>query len=106
MPLLAAWLGNLFGGLVAFLARFVGVKLAARTLGVAGMVAAIAALMALFNTQIAPLVAQAFSTSYGAVIGLAFPPIAGTCLATITTVWVGCATYKLQRDIVAMSSNV
>lgn len=106
MPLLATFIGNLLAGLVAWLAKSLGTKVAARTVGVAALLAAMGVLMLLFNTQVAPLVASAFTTSYGAVIGLAFPPIAGTCLATITAVWLGCATYRLQVNIIKMSSNV
>lgn len=106
MPLLGALIGNLLAGLAVWLAKVIGTKVSVRVVAGASLLAAMAALMAVFNTQVAPLAAQAFSTQYGAVIGLAFPPIAGTCLATIVAVWLACATYRLQVNLIKLSSNV
>lgn len=105
MPLLATFLGNLFAGFATWLAQFFSKQVAARVAGGAALVAIVAALMLVFNTAVAPLVAQAFSTSYGQVIGLAFPPVAGTCLSTITTVWLACASYKLQQRVIGMTAG-
>lgn len=46
-----------------------------------------------FSTFITPLVSSLFSTSYGQVVGLAFPPIAGTVVAGIVGLW-GCIVTK------------
>lgn len=106
MPLLAQLIGSLLGGLVTWLAQVFTKQVAVRVTAGAALVVIVAALMAVFNLHVAPLVAQAFATSYGQVIGLAFPPVAGTCLATITTVWLACASYKLQQRVIGMSAGV
>lgn len=105
MPLLANFIGGLFTGLATWLATFFTKQVAVRITAGAALVASLAALMLLFNTQVAPLVAMAFSTQYGQVIGLAFPPVAGTCLATISAMWVACTTYKLQERIITMTAG-
>jgi len=106
MPLLAAAIQALFTALGAFLLKLFVARLALRVVGVGAIVAAGAALMALFNSVVAPLVAQAFSTSFGQVIGLAFPPIAGTCLAAFTAVWSACGLYSLNRRAIMLTSGV
>ena len=60
--------------------------------------------MVLFNAMVSPLVASMFSTQYGQFLGLAFPPVAGTCLATITATWVGCSTYKLRERAILVNN--
>jgi len=101
MPLLGQLLVNLFGGLATGLAAWFAKRAASKAIVVAGIVASVTALMLLFNNTVAPLAAQMFSTSYGQFLGLAFPPVAGTCLAAISTCWVGCATYKLRERAIA-----
>lgn len=101
MPLLGALLVNLFGGVVAGMAARVGQAVVEKALVVAALTVATTALMVLFNSTVAPLVANMFSTQYGQFLGLAFPPVAGSCLAAIALVWVGCNTYKLvERTVV------
>jgi formate hydrogenlyase subunit 3/multisubunit Na+/H+ antiporter MnhD subunit len=96
MPLLGTLLTTLFGAISAFLAKLFIAKLTIRVLGVAAIVSVGGVLMGVFNSTVSPLVAQMFNNPYGQFIGLAFPPISGTCIAAITTVWGACATYSLQ----------
>lgn len=103
MPLLGALLVNLFGGVVAGMAARLGQKVVDKALVVAALTAAAAALMVLFNTTVSPLVSGMFNTQYGQFLGLAFPPVAGSCLASISLVWVGCNTYKLVERTVVVS---
>ena len=101
MPLLAQLFATLFGGLLGGLAQGVGKKVANTALVVVALVTAGTVLMVLFNTTVAPLAASMFSTNFGQFLGLAFPPISGTCVAAFIAVWVGCNTYKLvQRTVV------
>jgi len=46
-----------------------------------------------------------FSTQYGQFIGLAFPPISGTCMTSIATCWGGCALYKLKMQSIKMTAS-
>lgn len=105
MPIFAALMQSLFGALAVFLGRFFAANVAVKLAAVGALVGFAGALMLLFNGLIAPLVGQAFATSYGQVIGLAFPPIAGTCMATYAAVWVGCGLYGLQRRATAILAS-
>lgn len=106
MPQFALMVTAIFQGLSAFLAKLFLAKVALRIAAVAAISGFAATLMATFNAVVAPWVAAAFSTSYGQVIGLAFPPVAGTVLAGIATLWVACTTYALQRQAVAVTANI
>jgi hypothetical protein len=106
MPLLAKFLGGVLTAFAAFLFRLFGVKITARLLAVAAIAAAGVSLLAIFNGLVAPLAASAFSTSYGQVLGLAFPPVAGTCLAAFITTWVGCTAYALKAKAIRVTASV
>jgi hypothetical protein len=106
MPALAALIPALFGALAGFLAKMFAVRLALRVSAVAALVACSALLMTTFNGVVAPLVAQAFSTQYGQFLGLAFPPVAGTCLAGIAAVWAACGLYKWQERVILVTAGM
>lgn len=106
MPLLAAFIGSALSGLAAFLVKVFAAKLPIKVAAIAAIVAAGAALMAVFNAAISPLIAQAFNTQYGQFIGLAFPPVAGTCLTTLLAAFLAIQTYKLQAKAVKISSSI
>ena len=106
MPLFAAMVSAFFNGLALFLARLFAAKVAIRVAAVAAIGAFGTALMLTFNNFVAPLVAQLFATSYGQLLGLAFPPVAGTVLAGVATLWVACTTYKLQVHAVKVTANI
>lgn len=93
MPLLAALLKTSLGYLyliaIAFVRWWTGVRLALMLYLAAAYVACVTA----FTTFISPHLATLFATSYGQVIGLAFPPIAGTVLVGVVGLW-GCIVLK------------
>jgi uncharacterized membrane protein required for colicin V production len=105
MPLLAGLFGTLIGGLVNWIAQYLTKKVVTSGLAVAGFAIALTVLMVMFNVLAAPLVQAMFSTSFGSFIGLAFPPMAGTCLASMATCWSGCALYKLKMQTIKMSAS-
>ena len=105
MPILAGLLASLFGGISAFLVQFITRKIAVVAMAVTGFGLAVVALMATFNLLVAPLAQAMFSTQYGQFIGLAFPPMAGTCLASLATCWGACALYKLKVQSIKMSAS-
>ncbi len=106
MPLLAGLISSLITGVVAFLAKLFAAKLPIKVAAIAGLVAAGAALMVFFNTAISPLIGQAFNTQYGQFIGLAFPPVAGSCLATLLAAFLAIQTYKLQAKSIKLTANI
>lgn len=104
MPILAGLITSLFGGIASLVAIWWGKKIAVSVLAVAAFALALTALMAMFNLVVTPLIAAMFSTTYGQFIGLAFPPMAGTCLAAIGTCWCGCALYKLKIQAIRLTA--
>lgn len=105
MPLLAGLITSLFGGVASLIALLWAKKIGVTIIAVAAFASALLALMAVFNGLVSPLLADMFSTSLGQFIGLAFPPIAGTCLAAISTCWGACALYKLKVQAIKMSAS-
>jgi len=105
MPLLAGLIASLFGGLATFLAQMWAKKIVVAGLAVAAFAVALGVLMAVFNGLVAPLVQSMFSTQYGQFIGLAFPPISGTCLTSIVSCWGACALYKLKMQSIKLTAS-
>jgi hypothetical protein len=105
MPLLGQLFVSLFGGFFGGLLKDASRKTATLVVATAAIVTAGVTLMGIFNAAVAPLVAQMFSTQYGQFLGLAFPPIAGTCLATIVGCWLGCAAYRLAMQITQTAAS-
>lgn len=105
MPSLGALIASLFGGIASLIGLFWAKKISVTVIAVAAFAAALAVLMALFNGLVSPLLQTMFSTSLGQFIGLAFPPIAGTCLASISACWCGCALYKLKVQAIKMTAS-
>lgn len=105
MPLLGALLTSLFSGLAAWLAQYLTKKVVTVGLAVAAFAVTLGVLMAFFATVVSPLVGSLFSTAYGQFLGLAFPPMAGTCLAAISASWTACALYKLKIQSIKMSAS-
>lgn len=105
MPVLAQLFINLFGGLVSALVATGTKKVATVALAVTAFGLALTALMTGFNLLVTPFVAAMFATQYGQFIGLAFPPISGTCIAGMGTAWGACALYKLKVQSIKMSAS-
>lgn len=105
MPILGALLSSLFTGLAAALVQWWTKKATTAIFGAAALFACAVVLMAAFNTLIAPMVQSMFQTQYGQFIGLAFPPIAGTCMAAISATWAGCALYKLKVASIKLTAS-
>lgn len=106
MPIFAAMVSLLFTKLMLFLSLMFAKKVALAILGVAALVTIAGVLYGTMRGVVIPLATQLFSTSYGSIIGLAFPPIAGTCILGITTVWTACGLYSYQRTAIRNITNV
>jgi hypothetical protein len=105
MPVLGALLVSLFGGVASFFVALLGKKVAIAAAAVTALGVATAALMVTFRSLVAPLLAQMFTSQYGQFFGLAFPPVAGNCLATIAATWAACALYKWQVRAISLSAS-
>lgn len=106
MPLLAAALVSLLGGLAGFLVKLFLGKLPIKLAAVAAFAAVGVVMVGVFNQVVAPLAAQVFSTQFGQVIGLAFPPVSGTCLAAVSGLWIATVTYSWQVRAIKMTASV
>lgn len=106
MPLFAAFIGTFFSSLSLFLAKLFAAKVALRIAAVTAIGALSTGLMVTFNGLIAPVVAGIFSTEYGQLLGLIFPPISGTVCAGLITLWLACMTYKLQVRAIKVTANI
>lgn len=106
MPVFAGLVQALFGTLFTFLARMFAVRIALRLAAVVSIGALGAALMTTFNAAVAPLAAALFSTTYGQLLGLAFPPVAGTCLAVLASLWLAVTTYRLQVEAIKITAGI
>lgn len=104
MPILGALFVSLASGIATFLVQFLTRKLAIATAAVAALALVTGVLLTGFNTLLSPLVASLFATNYGQVIGLAFPPAAGTCTAVIGLCWAACTLYKWQVQAIKLSA--
>lgn len=105
MPILAGLLSSLFAGLATFLTQIWAKKFVVAGLAIGAFAVALGVLMALFNTLVSPLAQAMFTTQYGQFIGLAFPPISGTCMASIVSCWTGCALYKLKMQSIKLTAS-
>lgn len=106
MPALALLLEGIFKVVSGFLVKLLAARIAMRVAAVAAISGFGTVLLATFNGVVAPLAAAAFSTSLGQFLGLAFPPVAGTCIGAMITVWVACTTYKLQAHAVKVTAGI
>jgi hypothetical protein len=102
MPILGGLLVSLFTGLGGLFTAMFGAQVAVRLAAVAAFLSFGVVLLALFNSLVAPIAAAVFSSQYGQFIGLAVPPIAGTCLATVAALWAACGLYGIQRRALSM----
>lgn len=87
MPLLAALLKSALTWLGTVGIILTESKQAIRIGFALGMASAYTLCVLGFTTFIAPLIGALFSTSYGQVIGMAFPPIAGTIIVGLGSLW-------------------
>ena len=99
MPLFAALFASWATRFMGYLTAKFGAEIAIRIAFVAAIAAVYVGLLTLFQTTIAPMLSALFSTSYGAVLGLAFPPIAGTVVAGLAGLWMAVQSYRYLRSL-------
>jgi hypothetical protein len=102
MPLLGALLVTLASGLAEFFVKFMSGKLAIGAAAVSLLAVITAALLVTFNALVVPLAQNAFSNEVGQFLGLAFPPVAGDCMAAMGTCWAACTLYAWQLKCLNM----
>lgn len=105
MPLFAAFFSTVIGAFASFFAAAASKKVTVMVLATAAITLVSAALLAAFNLAVTPLVEAMFSTQYGQFLGLAFPPISGTCMVSIGAMWAACAAYKLKVASIKLTAS-
>lgn len=103
MSIFGALFVSVFGAIASYLATFVARKVAIAGTAIAALATITGVLLVAMNSLVTPLLSQLFSTSYGQALGLAFPPVAGSCMASIGLCWSACALYSWQRQAVALA---
>lgn len=106
MPALAALLAGFFPALTAFLLRMFAAKLIMLTIGLSLLAGLGYGFVAFFTETVTPLLQQMFSTQYGQFLGLAFPPAAGTCVATMAMAVTFVSAYKLKVRYVKLATGM
>lgn len=97
MPLLAALIKALFGSAISIFVALATLRESIRLSGVLLLAGLYLTSVVAYSSFISPLLSSLFSTSYGQVIGLAFPPISGTVIAGLSALW---ASLLVKRYIV------
>jgi hypothetical protein len=106
MPILGTLLTTLFGGLTTWLAQFVARKVAIALAYTATLATVTAVVLAAMTAALAPLAAALFTSDIFGWVGLAFPPIASTCMTIYATSWSGCVLYGWQRESLRIAASV
>jgi Family of unknown function (DUF5455) len=106
MPIFAAFFGALFSALGTFIAKIFAVKVSLRLIGVTAIIGLWTAALSFFNSQLAPLISSAFNTQYGQLLGLVFPPIAGTCIMVMIGALGYVQVYKLKRRFIEQTTGI
>ncbi|MGE6211683.1 hypothetical protein [Comamonas aquatica] len=88
MPLAALFLGSIGQILYRFIVYLVGAQHAARVAAVLALASIYIACVSYFSSMIVPWLQGIFSSAYGSLLGLLFPPVSGTVLASLSAYWV------------------
>lgn len=81
MPLLGALLSAIGSSIFGIIASIVGAKIAVRLIAAATLAGIYISCVLYFSALVGPWLAGFFSTGFGALLGLLFPPISGTVIA-------------------------
>lgn len=84
MPILGKLIVTLFGGLFGLVKLLVGAYWATRVTAAVMLGGIYLACVVYYTTMIGPWFGMLFSTAYGALLGLLFPPIAGSVVFGIS----------------------
>jgi hypothetical protein len=103
MPLLGALLSGALTAIFTLISSLVGAQIAARILAVAFVAALYVALVLAFSALIAPWIGSIFTSEYGQLLGLLFPPVAGTVMASLSAFWGVVIGYRYVSTLTKMA---
>jgi len=87
VPIFAALVNAIGVKFFALLLAMFGAKYAVRLAALTALAALYAAGLVAFSALISPWIGAVFNTQYGQLLGLLFPPVAGTVLAALAAFW-------------------
>lgn len=99
MPLLGQLIARLGEKFVAWLTRLFGVTWTIRLSAGAALAAGYVTCVVGFSALISPWFDAITQTTYGQVLGLAFPPVSGTVLAGLVTLWTCVFTLRYTKQL-------
>lgn len=97
MPLFAALVKALFGSAISLFLALAAARETIRLSGVLVLAGIYISAVVVWSAFVTPLLTSLFSTSYGQVLGLAFPPISGTVITGLSLLW---STLLVKRFLV------
>lgn len=103
MPILAKMLAALGASIFALIAGITGAKMATRLIAVASLATIYLSCVVYFSTMIAPWIGSVFAGQYGQLLGLLFPPISGTIIASLSGYWGCVAGLKYVSSLTKMA---
>jgi hypothetical protein len=103
MPLLASLLASIGTSIFGLIAGLVGAKIAARLVAVAGLATLYISCVVYFTSVVGPWMATVFSSQYGQLLGLLFPPISGSIIASLAGYWGCVAGLKYVSSLTKMA---
>lgn len=93
MPIFAKLFSSIAAGFVLLLTRMFGAIWGVRIAAAMSIAGIYISCVVYYSAMIVPWLAGGFSTAWGYVLGLLFPPVAGTVMASLAT-WYGCIVGK------------
>lgn len=105
MPLLGGLLVWLFGGLASFLAEMFGKKVGVGLAFVASLGGVVLVLLGGMRLVVEPLAGQLFAYPYAGWMGLAFPPVSGTCMVALGATWAATVLYRWQLESLRLAAS-
>jgi len=103
MPLFAALFQAVAAGFTSLIIALATLRESIRITGVVMLAGMYVAAVAGFNAFVSPLADSLFSTSYGQLIGLAFPPVAGTVITSLSILWATLAGNRFLQKFGALA---
>ena len=97
MPIFATLMQALMGNATALWLAIRSAEQAVRLTAVGILAAAYVLCVTAYTLFIDPLIGALFSTAWGQLLGLAFPPISGSTLAGLAALW-GCIVAKRYTE--------
>lgn len=105
MPLFASLFSAVGGAIFSLIAALVGAKSAIKVIAVITIASMYVGTVVLFSGVISPWIGAVFTTQYGQLLGLLFPPVAGTIIASLAAYWASVLSFKYLSSLTRMAAG-